>query len=526
MTTNTAVSTTEEVIHVNLKCIGEYTHEGNSIITFMPDALFLIYLTSLLNKPSKKKSTTNDTSEYELSKLPVTKLQQEPLDLIMSDGSMSVIHVFNMTFPMEYALTGSGYIDHGHGKWLSPHSSSGSAGSTTVQSVNNPWGLMWTHHASDGALRGAMHDSFDLAAHHAGISKKELSKQQAAELKAIDPATGKQLDITVDEYNKQNWRNNQTLPNQNKSTGSQFVLNTITGTALLKLNLPPPYFIIPELLPAGRTLFIAHPKYGKSWLMTYFGMFISQGLPIFGRKTNRQRVLYMALEDSDFRLSHRTGIVMDQFNIAPNALDLYHLTTSTFSIDNGFQESVLDFLATYPDTALIIVDVLAKIRPSKEPKSIYKADYAIGNALAPIVNMYPNLAIIVVHHANKGDKTDTVGMVSGSNGLAGGFDNVFSINNDKLHLRGRDLDENYEIDLLKDDQGRYTMSAPSITTGMEPTRLKVYQYIEACSNKNQLVAPKEIVQATGLTKGDVQQQLTRLLGKGLINKPSKGKYTL
>jgi len=170
--------------------------------------------------------------------------------------------------------------------------------------------------------------------------------------------------------------------------------------------------------------------------------------------------------------------------------------------------------------------VLAKIRPSKEAKSIYKADYAIGNALAPIVNMYPNLAIIVVHHANKGDKTDTVGMVSGSNGLAGGFDNVFSINNDKLHLRGRDLDENYEIDLLKDDQGRYTMSAPSITTGMEPTRLKVYQYIEACSNKNQLVAPKEIVQATGLTKGDVQQQLTRLLGKGLINKPSKGKYTL
>ncbi len=77
---------------------GEYRHEGSKTITYMPEVLFLMYVASLLKIPPQKESNNADSAGDEVFKVPLKKLQQEPLDLLMHDGSMSVIYVFNKVY--------------------------------------------------------------------------------------------------------------------------------------------------------------------------------------------------------------------------------------------------------------------------------------------------------------------------------------------------------------------------------------------------------------------------------------------
>ena len=520
---STSVSTGEDVKHVNLKCLGEYTHAGNKTITYCPNVLFLIYYTSLLKIPRKKSAgVSQDTNNEDIP--PVHQFQHGPLDLIQADSFMSVIHVFNLKFSIENALLGCNYVDQGNNKWLSPNSTSGSAGASVIQSTNNPWRLMYTHHASDVELYGAMHDAFDLGAMLFHKSKKEFTEEQSKVLMAIDPDTGNALDITVDEYNKQQYRKIQNLPAIAQKKFNP--IKTISGAELENKDLPPISFVIAGLLPAGRTLLVANPKQGKSWFVLYLVILVSAGQPIFGRHVKPQKSVYFALEDNEARINSRSSNIYSQFNISKEDKNNWSSSFELDSIGNGFEEAILDYLSKEPDTSFMAIDVLGKIRPKKEVQSVYKADYAIGNALKVITDQYPQLAILVVHHTNKGDKLDVVSMVSGSNGLPGSFDNIFGIVGDKLLVTGRDLESEEEIELVKNNQGQYTMTTPDITNSMSGTRKAVYDFIENNSDDNKYVTPKEIEVSTGLSINDINQQLKRLLTTGLITKPQRGQYTV
>jgi len=52
----------------------------------MPEVLFLMYVASLLKIPPQKESNNADSAGDEVFKVPLKKLQQEPLDLLMHDG--------------------------------------------------------------------------------------------------------------------------------------------------------------------------------------------------------------------------------------------------------------------------------------------------------------------------------------------------------------------------------------------------------------------------------------------------------
>jgi len=527
MTTNAASATTDQVVHVNMKCQGQYRHEGNKTITYMPDALFLIYIASLLKMLPKKKTKNPDDTTGEVDKIPAHQLQQTPLSLIQDNGSMSVIYVFNMSFSIQEALLGCGYADHGHNKWLSLNSTSGSAGATINQSFNNPWWLMWTHHASDVALRGAMHDAFDLGVFLSGLSKGEFAEQQAKILMAIDPDTGNQMDITVDAYNKLNWHNQKNQGLSAQTDPNQLVL--LSSLALSNLSLPPKYFVIPEILPAGTTILASEPKEGKSWLIMYLGFLIAAGRTILGRKTCPQRVLYMSLEDDQYTHDERQDVIIDQFDLTQGERKSVNFTYTAGKINSGFKEMVMKYLTSFPDTAFIAIDMLIHIRPEKEGNNPNKADHLVGRTLKDITDIYPNLAIMVSHHTNKGDKDTNIGMIAGTNALAGSFDNTYVLKKGKLYLKGRGLRAPYEIDLLKDNEGRYTMDAPSppsISSNMNKTRKKVYEYIKANYDGNTEVERKDIIIDTGLPGPSVDQQLRNLVVDSLIKRPDHGKYTL
>ena len=68
--------------------------------------------------------------------------------------------------------------------------------------------------------------------------------------------------------------------------------------ALAQSEPEPPKFIIDDWLPAGyATLFAGHGGIGKSAIALYQAVCIAMGLPFFGLKTKRRRVLYLSCED-------------------------------------------------------------------------------------------------------------------------------------------------------------------------------------------------------------------------------------
>ena len=69
---------------------------------------------------------------------------------------------------------------------------------------------------------------------------------------------------------------------------------------------------------------------------------------------------------------------------------------------------------------------------------------------------YPDLSILVVHHARKTGSEDPFDEASGTLGLTGGFDNLFAMKDDGnkryLYVTERDVEAQEKIALLMDDK--------------------------------------------------------------------------
>lgn len=96
-------------------------------------------------------------------------------------------------------------------------------------------------------------------------------------------------------------------------------LKTVDAETLLSTPMKKTMFIVDELLPQGVSVLSGASKIGKSWLMLWLGLQISQGLPVWGMSTEQCDVLYLSLEDTQRRIKDRLYNLTD---IAPSTLQL------------------------------------------------------------------------------------------------------------------------------------------------------------------------------------------------------------
>jgi len=87
-------------------------------------------------------------------------------------------------------------------------------------------------------------------------------------------------------------------------------------------------------------------------------------------------------------------------------------------------------LSEYPDTKMIIVDTLERIRDTEQDKSMYSCDYRDMTALREITNKH-KLTLLLIHHTRKMYDPDPLNTLSGSTGLIGSVDGVFVLEKDK-----------------------------------------------------------------------------------------------
>jgi RecA-family ATPase len=190
-------------------------------------------------------------------------------------------------------------------------------------------------------------------------------------------------------------------------------LHTITMTELYQTafrSRPP---IIDGLLYAGAYILAGAPKIGKSFLVAQIAYHVSIGRKLWDFDVHQGTVLYLALEDDYQRIQSRM-FMMYGVNDTPNL----HFATAAGKIGTGLDEQLENFMREHPNTKLIIIDTMQKIREVGGEAYSYASDYEIIGRLKQFADKYC-ICVLTVHHTRKQPAGDSFEMISGTTGLLG-----------------------------------------------------------------------------------------------------------
>ncbi len=214
-------------------------------------------------------------------------------------------------------------------------------------------------------------------------------------------------------------------------------LQTVNAETLLYEPLEKPSFVVDSLIPTGLSLFCGSQKIGKSWLMLKLCLCVSQGIPLWDMPTMEGDVLYLCLEDTFCRIQDRL------FRLTDEASGRLHFAVASCKLSDGLIVQLEDYLKDYPDSRLIVIDTLQKVRTASKDNA-YASDYGDISLIKDFADRH-SLAVIVVHHIRKQNDSDVFNKVSGTTGLTGSADATFVLQQEsrasnaaKLYVTGRD----------------------------------------------------------------------------------------
>lgn len=204
------------------------------------------------------------------------------------------------------------------------------------------------------------------------------------------------------------------------------IFSTINAAVLMEQKFEPLKFAVDKILPHGLFILAGSGKIGKSWLALDTCTAVSSGGKLWDFPAAQGEVLYLALEDTHRRLQGR----LKKIEADGTDISRLHLTTSSFGINSGMLEQVNNFLIAHPNTSMIIVDTLERIRDTEQDKSMYSCDYRDMTKLREITDKH-NLTLLLIHHTRKMYDPDPLNTLSGSTGLVGSVDGVFVLEKEK-----------------------------------------------------------------------------------------------
>ena len=227
-------------------------------------------------------------------------------------------------------------------------------------------------------------------------------------------------------------------------------LHTMTLNELYETSYSSRPPIIGGLLYPGTYLLAGAPKVGKSFLVAQLAFHISTGQPLWEFPVQKSTVLYLALEDDYQRLQDR---MFRMFGV--ESTEHLHFATCAKQLGSGLEEQLELFLHEHPDTRLIIIDTLQKVREVGGVSYSYASDYEIVGKLKTFADKH-GICLLLVHHTRKQPASDKFEMISGTTGLLGCADGAFLLQKERgttmngtLDVVGRDQSEQ-RLHLVRD----------------------------------------------------------------------------
>ena len=304
-----------------------------------------------------------------------------------------------------------------------------------------------------------------------------------------------------------------------------------TAAELMGTVFAPLRWTVPGIMPEGVTILSGKSKMGKSWLALGWCVAVASGGAALGkRRVEQGEALYLALEDNPRRMQRRLMKVLT----GERAPEGFHIYTEWDRFDHGGIEALHYWLQDHPNTRLVVIDTLKKVRPrGNSNKNIYDVDYEALEPLLPLADEH-NVSIMVVHHNNKMiDPTDPFDAISGSTGLPGGVDNVMILNRERgkadafLYVDGRDIEEQGEHPLKWDAEvcSWILSDGEPIEYRMSDERRSVYDALP--DHGETAIGPKAVALATGMSDDNVRYLLGKMVDAEQPEacKAGYGKYT-
>ena len=229
-------------------------------------------------------------------------------------------------------------------------------------------------------------------------------------------------------------------------------LHTINAEELQNRTYEPTHFLVDELIPEGLHILAGAPKIGKSWLALWLCLCVSQGQPLWNFTTVQGEVLYLSLEDSFQRIQTRL------FYLTEDAPLTLHFAIMADTLKHGLEQQIEQFLTEHPDTKLVVIDTLQRVRSTGNDNNLYANDYQDIGLLKRLADRR-QIAILLIHHLRKLHDDDPMNMISGSTGLSGAADSAFVLQKNSrlaniasLHCTGRDIpDRTLKLEFGEED---------------------------------------------------------------------------
>ena len=191
------------------------------------------------------------------------------------------------------------------------------------------------------------------------------------------------LESEINEVNENSEENPEEMYRRMQRLTDPHYLHTISMTELYQTafrSRPP---IIDGLLYAGAYILAGAPKIGKSFLVAQIAYHVSTGRKLWDFDVHQGTVLYLALEDDYQRIQSRM-FMMYGVNDTPNL----HFATAAGKIGNGLDAQLENFMREHPNTKLIIIDTMQKIRELGGESYSYASDYEIIGRLKQFADKY------------------------------------------------------------------------------------------------------------------------------------------
>ncbi len=198
--------------------------------------------------------------------------------------------------------------------------------------------------------------------------------------------------------------------------------------------------IVENLIYPGTYILAGAPKVGKSFLVAQLAYHIATGQRLWDYEVKQSTVLYLALEDDHRRLQKR----MNRMFGVDGSTDLYFAITAK-KLGEGLEDQLEEFINLHPDTRLIIIDTLQKIRQGNGDSYSYANDYECVGNLKKFADQ-KEICLLIVHHTRKQQASDKFDMISGTTGILGCADGAFILQKE------RRTDSSATLDIVGRDQ--------------------------------------------------------------------------
>ena len=220
-------------------------------------------------------------------------------------------------------------------------------------------------------------------------------------------------------------------------------LHLISADTLFYQPLDHPKMLIDGILSNGLAILSGDSKIGKSWMVLWLCLKISQGEPVWGLPTAQTDVIYLALEDNDWRIQQRMQELIDE---PPKNL---HFGFSCGKLGAELEGQIKGFLEDNPNTGLLFIDTLQMVRDNVSSRvNAYAQDYKDLSALKKIADDHKMCIFLVHHNRKEHDGSNVFNDMTGSTGIAGVADTCMVLrkedrfgNDAVLSITGRDIEE-------------------------------------------------------------------------------------